>query len=1319
VALRQGEVAVKFTSDGAGRVVADLTSVGQASAQAGGQLDKVGDSATRAGGSFEQLAGLAKNALLGGGLTAIATFATRSVVEFQKIEAQIVTLTGSYDAARTVIGKLREDSDRTNLNINESTQAYVRLRTQGIDPTIERLSAIGNISAQTGRSVEEVANAFGQAARGQFRQLASLGVTFREENDELVARFIDGTEQIITSSDQAVAALERVGNVDFAGAKAREAQTLAGSFDDLTQAASELAVTFGEKSGLVDNVTKSLQAITTFVGRVNDTERALRALREEASGFATAAGIIADVLGGNPGGAIEGAQRLFRGPQLTASAGGSVAPGVRIGAQGQQTAETERLSKATEELVAKLLELTEVEGKSRVETLELAKAKALAKAATDADRAAVTKAFDAYIAAAKASEARDKASRSATAASRDQAKADAEGARAAAEHARAVAQQQAALQRLLDELYDIEPATAAYREQVAELVALYQSGAIGADEFQDLLARAQDQLSDAAVNATGDPDAYRDVARDQVDAYADEWEQGLGELGNLLTDLLGDIFGRGGAEAANLLNQALGQVFQRANFRRTGDVRFDSAQLGRGFETDPNFSGPPTALANDPSTAGASNQNIGSTIVQVGAALAPELGTLLGGGGRNAQLGAQIGATLGSIAGPVGQIVGSILGGLLGGAFDDTPRITVSGNTRGQERTGRSAFGTFGASTRDTDLPVAQLIEAVTRTDNLLASFLTGAERQAATGALRSFTQSSSGDDLSVEEVLRARVAVVIRTVEPAFAPFLNAIDDIEERIRQFEGLRVIKEQIDDIDRIVVESFGTPVEQQTARLARLEEAVTKAGDALASAIDAQDLAAAAQASQDFQRAIIELAAAQIDAAVQLEQALIDLDRSARAFDLNLLQRLANLPGGDAGAVVGRLRGNIDVTRAGVLNSRTPEQSLAYLNEFIGTVDAWLERATAQVRANLQVQLQALDTERDGILGAAQARADAANAAAQQQAQFEADRNRAAIEALEEQIRLAQQWVSVLDRADGLIDAFRFGNANPIGLQSQFSNLSGEADALFAQFSAGGGNRTEIANRLLEILTQQQQVGASLFDRPSDESVALYNQILSRINAVRDVAQPEAERARQLQEQIAALQGQTVNAVNSLTDATYFLTQEERERLDEIEEERRTAEEEAQAALEEINDEAREYYEWARTTGQDLQRQQRDLVQAQLDALTGGLSVQDFIALKQSEARDALYQIRDDLRAFLDSIRVVSVVVGPGGPGGPGRGGGGGGGGDVGEGASAPSSVVVNTGDIVVTVGSGDPVEVGAAVRAVLRDELPVLATALRRELQTA
>lgn len=1305
--LRKGEVAVGFTSNGAGVVERDLRGLGDAAESTGKRLDGVGASAGRVGGNLASLGEAARTALGGIGVASVVQFATRSIVEFQKLEAQLTTFTGSFDKTQRLLDQFRTDNARTGLNVTESAQAFITLRTQGIDPTIERLTAIGNISAQTGKTIEEVAAAFGNAARGQFRSLTQLGAQFREENDQLVVTFTDGTKQIIASSEEATAALERLGNVDFVGAKARDAATLAGSFDDLRNAAAELAVEFGKQSGVTDGLTQTFRLLTVLSSAARDGAEDMRDLTREAGAFAQALSVVTNLTAGNIGGAANGVRDLLGlgggAPGLRAGAGGSIAgvTGAGAGDRGQLTI-TRELDQATKDLIDTLYERAEAEGKSKVQQLELAKAQAVNSAATKEAKEQVAAAYDAWIRAARATDAATKGTKS-------KADAEREAGRAAAEHAREVEALTRQLGRLLDDMDPGRAVLTQWAEDVGTLRDAFTAGVISLEEFQTRvqeLTRTKN-VDVALARIAGSRDDAGALARDQSEAYVSEWETRVERFSDTLTDLLVDRFGAAGETIANLLQETLGLLPRGERLAR--QVQRGSFNLGREFELDPNFVGPPTAQGN--AQAGAGNLNLGDTIVQAAAQIAPQLGATLGGGGRNAQLGAQIGETL---FGPIG----GFLGGLLGGAFDNDPRITISGNARSQDQRGRTVFGEIGASTRNTNgLSGNAVIEAVQRVDAAIASLLTGGERRAVTGALRGFRATSEGDDASIEEVLARRVAVILQTVEPAFATFLNGITDVEERIKQFEGLRALKKLIDDIDGVVAESFGDPVEALGARIARLGDAVAEGRDALASAIDAQDFVQAAQAASTLQQAVVELATAQINAALELEQALFSLDQQSRAFAVNLAQRIASVTGGNLAGVIGVLNDNLATTRAAVGTARTPEQSLAYLNEFIATVDAWLQQSTAQVQRLLAEQLAALDEERNGILANAQIRADAA----QQAAQAENDRNRALLEALQQQLALAQRWAGVVDRTQDLIDQLRFGAANPVGLQSQFANLGSEADALFAQFgSANGGNRVEIATRLLDILTQQQQVGASLFDRPSDESVALYNQILARINTVREVAQPEAERAAQLQQEIADLQRQTVGAVRALTDATYYLTAEERERLDQIEEERAAAQEAAQEALDAINAEAAEYYTWARTTGLALQQQQRDTLLAQLDELTNGVDIQQFIATTQRQARDALYAIRDDLRDFLDSIRLVGATIGPIGGGGggpitpvdPGGGNGGQGGG------AAAGALVLNVGDIVVQ-GGGNADDIGKAVRKVITDDLPVLASRLKREMSTA
>jgi hypothetical protein len=70
-----------------------------------------------------------------------------------------------------------------------------------------------------------------------------------------------------------------------------------------------------------------------------------------------------------------------------------------------------------------------------------------------------------------------------------------------------------------------------------------------------------------------------------------------------------------------------------------------------------------------------------------------------------------------------------------------------------------------------------------------------------------------------------------------------------------------------------------------------------------------------------------------------------------------------------------------------------------------------------------------------------------------------------------------------------------------------------------------------------------------------------------------------------------------------------------------------------AAMAALNAQALPYYEWAESEGERLYALQRQQHQEQLDAITGGMEVNLFIASKQAEAVDELKEIRRLLAAW--------------------------------------------------------------------------------------
>ncbi len=1041
------------------------------------------------------------------------------------------------------------------------------------------------------------------------------------------------------------------------------------------------------------------------------------------------------------------------------------------------TVATKEWTDAELDMLAAVREQVDLHGKQRSAVLENERAKKLALATTEESRAEIGREYDALIALVKADERAAAAKKSGTAATAASTKAKREAAQAAAAYAKvieleadiieqgrkAMEAQRLEADQYIDSLIDLEasinPVTRAWRDftkAMLELSIARERDGLSDEDF-DRWTRLFEGLRDTAID--GDAlNKLRDAGNVQVDAYTEVWMQGVESLADTLTDQLVNGFEDAGEALKAVAKQIIGDLirtFLQQQFVIPLQARLIGGAQGQGFGASQisqllGLGGQGgTGLGGAGAAGGAGGLGgigaAGSLLSRLGplAAFAlPVIGARVGGVGGGALGGAlggfafastamgagllggtalagataaATGAALGSVVPILGTIIGAVLGAALGRLFGSSPRPQISVGAAGGrfEASGSSQFGTFGATTRDIDLPAREVIEAITDIDNAIAGLLDPEEIARVREAMRGFTAASSGSGLSVEAILSARVNAIIQATEPQWSAYLGRITDLEDRIKAFEGLRNLQNQLDAMDAAGEQLAANALEKLRTALQGLDKSVTDTAAALEAAIASNDPAAIATAAEAAKQAVIRRFEAEIRIVEELEAKLISLEQSQRAFDLAMAQRIAGVSGGAQGGVLAVLERNLASTRSAVGSARTPEQSLAYLNEFISTVDAWLQSTRAEVQRWLAERLAALDAERNGILGLAQERANSAAALAASQQQAQAAAAAAVQEALQAQLELAQQWVSVLDRARQLQEQMTFGSGNPLGAQARYALLGTEINAVQGQLAgATGSQQAQLAQRLLELLQQQGGMAQELFQRPGENYLEAYNEIMRRIAGVRAIAEPEADRAEQLQEQIAAAGENTYGAVVAQTDLLAYLSQEERDRLEAIAEEEEAARAEAEERLAAADAQAREYYEWAQAEGRDIQNEQRDLLQSQLDLITGGTPVDQFIAARAAASEGLLREIRDDIRNFLAGVTGGGTAPGTT-PVNPGAGGT--------SPGNPPGVPPVDPGanSINITINAPDPGAVGAMVVDAIRRHAPQVATIVGRERATA
>ena len=110
-------------------------------------LNDVGNAALRGGTVV---------AAYGAGMTALAASFVRPAAQFEQFNVQLTTLEGSSAKAEQAMTWIEDFATRTPLSVEETVQAYARLKAFGLDPTTGSLQAMVDTMAATGGGAEKL-----------------------------------------------------------------------------------------------------------------------------------------------------------------------------------------------------------------------------------------------------------------------------------------------------------------------------------------------------------------------------------------------------------------------------------------------------------------------------------------------------------------------------------------------------------------------------------------------------------------------------------------------------------------------------------------------------------------------------------------------------------------------------------------------------------------------------------------------------------------------------------------------------------------------------------------------------------------------------------------------------------------------------------------------------------------------------------------------------------------------------------------------------------------------------------------------------------
>lgn len=229
------------------------------------------DSATA---DLKGLAGVAvKAAGAIGGLTAAqAAFSAlvASQRNFDKLNAGLITMTGSAENAAEAFKALQQFAATTPYDLNQAVEGFTKLVSLGLNPSQEALKSFGNTAAAMGKDLNQMIEAVADASTGEFERLKEFGIKASNQGANIAFTFRGITTTVKNNSQAIQGYLENIGNTDFAGAMENRMATLDGAISNLDDAWEAFKLSVAQ-SGFGDAVAEQTTTAANAIQELTDS----------------------------------------------------------------------------------------------------------------------------------------------------------------------------------------------------------------------------------------------------------------------------------------------------------------------------------------------------------------------------------------------------------------------------------------------------------------------------------------------------------------------------------------------------------------------------------------------------------------------------------------------------------------------------------------------------------------------------------------------------------------------------------------------------------------------------------------------------------------------------------------------------------------------------------------------------------------------------------------------------------------------------------------------------------------------------------------
>lgn len=269
-----------------------------------------------------------------GSIGAVGSKVIGTSAEFEKFQTVLETLEGSSTKAKASMDWVAAFAAKTPYELAGVTDAFVKLKSYGIDPQGGALRSAGDAAAAMGKPLEQAVEALADAMTGENERLKEFGIKAEVAGDEIVYRWQQNGKAMVAtanknSQEQIQATIEGIWNGRYGGAMDKLSGTWDGMWSNLQDTFTRVFKMIGD-AGIFDALKVELKGVLdglaameadgslkAFAQTVSDElVGAFRELKSwvmavdwkgvwaDVKAFAGGVGSVADALGGLKGVAI-------------------------------------------------------------------------------------------------------------------------------------------------------------------------------------------------------------------------------------------------------------------------------------------------------------------------------------------------------------------------------------------------------------------------------------------------------------------------------------------------------------------------------------------------------------------------------------------------------------------------------------------------------------------------------------------------------------------------------------------------------------------------------------------------------------------------------------------------------------------------------------------------------------------------------------------------------------------------------------------------------------------------------------------------------